>query len=84
MKLLTRYKNNSNFKSGVKSVEELYKKVHAEIKKNSDRVKKAANTKPKRDHTKFLKKKLNAKQRRENVAKKIKIATQQAAKKAKK
>ena len=47
-------------------------------------MKKAANTKPKRDHTKFLKKKLNAKQRRENVAKKMKIATQQAAKKAKK
>jgi large subunit ribosomal protein L5e len=28
--------------AGVKSVEELYKKIHAEILKNSDRVKKAA------------------------------------------
>lgn len=40
-------------KAGAKSVEDLYKKVHEEIKKNADRVKKAANPKPKRDHTKF-------------------------------
>ena len=44
--------------SGSKSVEELYKKVHAEIRKNPDHVKKAAKQNPKRDHSKHSCKKL--------------------------
>lgn len=57
--------------SGAKSVEELYKKVQAEIRKNPDHVKRGVKQNPKRDHTKFHKKRLNAKQRNENVRKRI-------------
>jgi len=47
--------------SGSKSVEDLFKKVHEEIKKNSDRVKKGVKKDPKRDHKKFKNVRLNAK-----------------------
>ena len=57
--------------SGAKSIEELYKKIHAEIRKNPDHVKKACKQNPKRDHTKNYKKKINNKQRKENVRIKI-------------
>ncbi|CAD8069000.1 unnamed protein product [Paramecium sonneborni] len=70
--------------AGVKSVQELFKKIHDEIRKSSDRVKRAAKQNPKRDHTKFRAKRLNAKQRRANALKKIDIATKQAAKLKKK
>jgi large subunit ribosomal protein L5e len=46
--------------SGAKSVEDLYKKIHAEIRKNPDHQKKAAKANSKREHTKFHKKRLNA------------------------
>jgi hypothetical protein len=61
-------------KSGAKSVEELYKKVHASIVKDPVFAKKKAADKPKRDHKKFSLKKLTKKQKAENVAKKFKIA----------
>ncbi len=70
--------------SGAKSVEELYKKVQAEIRKNPDHVKRAAKQNPKREHTKFHKKRLNAKQRSENVRKRIEIRQKELAKAAKK
>ena len=57
--------------SGAKSVEDLYKKIHAEIRKNPDHVKRTAKANPKRDHTKFSKKRLNAKQRKDNIRKRI-------------
>lgn len=57
--------------SGAKSVEELYKKIQAEIRKNPDHVKRGVKQNPKRDHTKLQKKRLNAKQRNENVRKRI-------------
>jgi large subunit ribosomal protein L5e len=71
-------------KSGAKSIEELYKKVHAEIRKNPDHVKRGVKASPKREHTKFSSKKLNAKQRRENVRKRIEIRQKELAKAAKK
>jgi large subunit ribosomal protein L5e len=58
-------------KTGAKSVEELYKKIQAEIRKNPDHVKRESKKNPKRDHTKFSHKKLNAAQKRENVRKRI-------------
>ena len=61
-------------KSGVASVEKLYEKVHATIRKNPDFKKKPAATNPKRDHQKLRKVKLTLQQRKENVAKKIQIA----------
>jgi large subunit ribosomal protein L5e len=70
-------------KAGAKSVEDLFKKIHAEIKKNPDRVKKGVKANPKRDHAKKQPKRLNAKQRKENVAKRFKIA-EAAQKKGKK
>jgi large subunit ribosomal protein L5e len=51
-------------KAKAANCETLYKKVHAEIRKNPDHVKRAAKANPKRDHTKFSKKRLNAKQRK--------------------
>ena len=57
--------------SGAKSVEDLYKKIHAEIRKNPDHQKRAAKANPKREHTKYHKKRLNAQQKRENVRKRI-------------
>ena len=71
-------------KSGSKSIEELYKKIHAEIRKNPDFAKKPVKASPKRDHTKFLKRRLNAKQRQENVRRKIEIRQKELAKAAKK
>lgn len=40
-------------KSGVKSIEELYKKVHEAIRKDCDRKKRGPKKDPKRDHTKY-------------------------------
>jgi len=57
--------------SGAKSVEDLYKKIHAEIRNNPDHQKRAAKANPNRNHTKFHKKRLNAQKRRENVRKRI-------------
>lgn len=50
--------------AGVASVEKLYEKVHAEIRKNPDFTKKAASQNPKRDQKKFKRPRLNAAQRR--------------------
>lgn len=72
-------------KSGCKSVEALYKKVHEEIRKNPDFVKKACKADPKREHKKkYLKVKLTCEQRKANVAKKIQIRQKELAKLAKK
>jgi len=57
----------------VDSVEKLFLKIHDEIRKNPDRVKKAKKQTYKREHNKFRPKKLNAAQRRERVQKKIQI-----------
>lgn len=71
-------------KSGSKSVEELYKKIHAEIRKNPDHKKREVKQNPKRDHTKFQCKKLTNKQRKDRVKKKIEIRQKELAKLAKK
>jgi len=58
--------------TGAKSIEELYKKIHAEIRKNPEHAKKAAKQNPSREHKKkYFKKKLSKKQKRENVRKRI-------------
>jgi len=69
--------------SGSKSIVDLYKKVHAEIRKNPDHVKRAAKKDPKRDHSKFCNKKLTNKQRKDRVQKKIEIRQKELAKLAK-
>lgn len=62
----------------VDSVEKLFTKVHAEIRKNPDRVKSTKkNDKPKRDHKKFYPTKLTPAQRKENVKRRFQIAASQ-------
>ncbi len=58
-------------KSGAASVEKLYAKIHEEIRKNPDFVKRAAKTGPKREHTKFHQKALTNAQRKANIKAKI-------------
>jgi len=70
-------------KSGAKSVEELYKKVHAEIRKSPEHVKKEGKKDPKRLHKKHTNKKLTNKQRKDNIRKKIEIRHKELAKLAK-
>lgn len=70
--------------SGAKSIADLYKKVHEEIRKNPDHVKRDAKKDPKREHTKFHKKRLTGKQKKDNVRKKIEIRQKELAKLAKK
>jgi hypothetical protein len=60
-------------KSGAKSVEALYTKVHAEIRKSPLFTKKAAKASPKREHIKFHKKALTNAQRKANIKAKIEI-----------
>lgn len=61
----------------VDSVEKLFTKVHAEIRKNPERVKSTKkNDKPKREHKKFYPTKLTPAQRKENVKTKFQIASQ--------
>jgi len=57
----------------IDSVEKLYLKIHDEIRKNPDRVKRAKKENPKRDHNKFRPKKLNAAQKKDRVQKKIQL-----------
>jgi len=72
-------------KTGSKSVEALYQKVHAEIRKAPEFVKRAAKKDPKREHTKkFRQVRLTGKQRQENVTKRIQIRQKELAKLAKK
>lgn len=71
-------------KSGAGSVENLYKKIHAEIRKNPARVIREAKTDPKRDHKKFAKKKLTNAQRKQNVKRKIEIRLKEIKKAQKK
>lgn len=66
--------------AGVDTCEKLYTKIHAEIRKNPDRVKKAAPQKPKRDHAKFKQKRLTNTERKKKIAKKFEIAMKKAAK----
>lgn len=61
-------------KAGVSSVEKLYEKIHASIRKNPVQVRKAAPKNPKRAHVKYVLRKLTHAQRKENIAKKIAIA----------
>jgi large subunit ribosomal protein L5e len=67
--------------SKLASIEKLIEKVHGDIRKNPDRLKKATKKDNKRDHKKFAPKRLNAAQRKANVEKKFKIATAAASKK---
>lgn len=67
--------------SKIASVEKLFEKIHSDIRKNPDRLKKAAKKDVKRDHKKFFPKRLNAVQRKANVQKKFQIATAAASKK---
>ncbi len=60
-------------KSGVKSVSDLYTKIHQEIRKNPDFVKSSKKAPTKREHTKFHKKALTNAQRKANVKSKIEI-----------
>ena len=60
-------------KSGSKSVEALYTKIHAEIRKNPDFVKRAAKANPKRDHVKFHHAALTNAQRKANIKTRIEI-----------
>jgi large subunit ribosomal protein L5e len=71
-------------KTGSKSVEELYKKIHAEIRKSPEHKKREAKKNPKRDHVKFQNKRLTNKQRKDRVQKKIEIRQKELAKAAKK
>jgi large subunit ribosomal protein L5e len=70
--------------AGVPSVQKLYEKIHAEIRKNPTFTKKAAAKDPKRDHKKFKHARLNAAQRRENVRRKIEIRLKELKKTQKK
>ena len=47
------YQNFYISKAGVKSIEDLYKKVHEAIRKDCDRKKRGPKKDPKRDHTKY-------------------------------
>jgi len=58
----------------------LITKVHDQIRKNPDRVKKAGNKNFKRDHTKFVQKRLTLAQKKKNVLIKLNIAKKNAAK----
>ena len=69
--------------SGAKSIEDLYTKIHAQIRKSPEHVKKAAKKDPKRDHAKFSCKKLTNQQRKDRVRRKIEIRQKELAKQAK-
>lgn len=71
-------------KSGAGSVEKLYSKIHNEIRKNPEYAKKAGKQNPKRDHTKFHKKRLTNAQRKQNVKRKIEIRLKELKKASKK
>lgn len=60
-------------KNNAKSVADLYTKLHQEIRKNPDFVKRGAKANPKREHIKFHKKALTNAQRKANVQAKIEI-----------
>ena len=71
-------------KTGSKSVEELYTKIHAEIRKAPEHKKPEAKKNYKRDHKKFDERKLTNKQRKDRVRIKIEIRQKELAKIAKK
>lgn len=71
-------------KSGCKSVEKLYEKLHAEIRKAPEHTKKPEHKSPKRDHKKFHRSKLTNAQRKENVKTKIAIRLKEIKKAQKK
>lgn len=58
-------------KAGVPKVADLFKRIHAEIRKNPVHAKKAVKTNPKRDHLKLQQKRLKGPERKARVAKKI-------------
>ena len=60
-------------KNNAKSVADLYTKIHTEIRKNPDFVKRSAKANPKREHIKFHQKALTNAQRKANVKAKIEI-----------
>jgi len=70
--------------SGCASVEKLYEKIHAEIRKNPVVAKRAAKTNFNRDHDKKRQKRLTNAQRKKNVQIKIEIRQKELAKLAKK
>lgn len=71
--------------TGAKSIQDLYKKVHDEIRKNPDHVKRGPKQNPNREHAKkFHKARLTIEQRKQNVRRKIEIRQKELAKLAKK
>jgi len=65
--------NGTLQKSGSKSVEALYTKIHQEIRKNPDFARRTAKAAPKREHTKFHRTRLTNEQRKTNVKTRIEI-----------
>lgn len=76
--------NETLSKAGVKSVAELYQRIHAEIRKNPDFVKRTAKNAPKREHIKFHHKRLTNEQRKANIKAKIEIRLKELRKAEKK
>lgn len=70
--------------SGCATVEKLFTKVHEEIRKNPDLVKKAEKKDANRDHKKFSKSKLSRPQKRANAQKRIDIRIKELKKAQKK
>jgi large subunit ribosomal protein L5e len=68
-----RFWNECLKKNNAKSVADLYTKIHTEIRKNPDFVKRTAKANPKREHIKFHQKALTNAQRKANVKAKIEI-----------
>lgn len=71
-------------KTGAKTVAELYTKIHSEIRKNPDFVKRGPKASPKREHVKHHKKALTNAQRKANVKAKIEIRLKELKKAEKK
>ena len=76
--------NEALTKAGVKSVSDLYLKIHDEIRKNPVFTKKAAKANPKREHSKYFNRKITNEQRKKNAQGRIEIALAQLKKVQKK
>lgn len=71
-------------KSGCASVEKLYQKLHEQIRASPAHTKKEAHKNPKREHSKFHKRRLTKPQRKANAKRKIEIRLKELKKAAKK
>ncbi|CAM5999666.1 unnamed protein product [Sphagnum balticum] len=68
--------------AGAASVEQLFTKIHAEIRNNPDLNKREKKTNPKRDFTKKIQRRLNNEQRKKNIQTKITLRLKEASKEA--